>query len=69
VNQYGLKTVDGWLPRDARRRQCGEKMNGPDLWQDKGRAMEYADIHGAELVEFTVQPVLVDLGEPVCGAV
>lgn len=71
--QYGLRTQEGkWLPRDAYKRgMLCERLDAPDLWQDKQRAEKYASQYYCEVVAFLVEPAVVqiDLKEVTCGAV
>ncbi len=54
--QYGLKTQTGsWLPRDAQRRNNGERFLQPDMWQDGDRANELAIKYNCLRVSFTIE--------------
>ena len=64
MTQYGLRTLEGkWLPRDAYRRgaRC-ERLDSPDLWQNKERAEKYASQYDCELVEFIVMAYIDRFG-------
>lgn len=56
MTQYGLRTAEGkWLPRDAYKRgMLRQRLDTPDLWQDKERATVYASQYDCTVVEFTV---------------
>lgn len=60
MKQYGLRTpTNRWLPRDAYKRgTLRVRMETPDLWQDKERAISLAGQYGCELVEFNVSTYL-----------
>ena len=61
MTQYGLRTQEGkWLPRDAYKRgQLRQRLETPDLWQDKERAAVLASQYDCTMVEFVV-PTYVD---------
>lgn len=59
MTQYGLKTKTGsFLPRDAMRRNNGERFMRPDLWQDKERAQELALKYSCTLVSYTIAELI-----------
>lgn len=75
--QYGLRNAQGkYLPRDAYKRgMLKQRLDEPDLWQDKERAERYASEYSCELVAFVVEPAVVPSelntkdAEVTCGAV
>jgi hypothetical protein len=61
VIQYGLRNAAGkFLPRDAYKRgMLKQRLDTPDLWHDKERAELYASQYSCEVVEFVVEPAVV----------